>query len=300
MASKSPGDDFGFFLIIIGVVALAWLGAGAPGNSGYSSGGQYSPPNDVAGITKEVTRIDSEVQVLKKEAEKNKLIGPISNLGGVIEIEAANIWSDDPDQEYITLRVSPEAKGKILLTGMELRSAITGAGVPIGKGIPLYGFPGEQVEQSIYVNPDDTIYVISGRSPISYSFRTNKCSGYLGQSRNFSPPIYNNCPSTLSDLGYPSVPLRYRDACYNYLDGLSSCHVPGGENLPEELGPECAGFITTEFSYNKCVERHKNDLDFYKGEWRVYLNRPEDTWQGQREFIKLLDQSKKTIDYVEI
>ena len=70
--------------------------------------------------------------------------------------------------------------------------------------------------------------------------------------------------------------------------------------IPEDIGPECTAYVTSKINYNTCVDKHRLDSDFYKPEWRVYLNRPEELWDSRREFIKLLDQNKQTIDYEEI
>ncbi len=283
---KGPGDDFGLFVAVIAIIAIAIMGSGRA-TTQISQNSDYTSDN---------TSQSSEE--IRKETERKTLIGSASPLEDSMSLEQGNLWSENPDEEYLVIDISPSVKGKTLLTGLELRSAVTGAGVPIGKGVYRYGFSRNEVEDPIYVNPGDKIYVVSGKSPVGYSFQVNKCSGYLTQSNTFNPAIYTSCPPP-NQGNLPPIPIKWRNACYNYLESLPSCFMPLND-LPEDVGPECIGYATTEISYNKCVENHQNDKDFYTKEWRVYLNRPEDTWLDRRELIKLLDINKKTIDYIEI
>lgn len=287
---KAPMDNLTFFVFFMVIIAIALSGKGSSkeGAGNTNTAADYSISDDSP-----LSLEDIQNEVAKKEIQANP-----SHLKGLLTFEQGNTWSEDPSQEYLVINVSPSAKSKILLTGVEPKSAVTGAGVPIGKGVYRYGFSRSEVEDPIYVNPGDKVYVVSGTSPIGLSFRLNKCSGYLTQSHIFSPPLNTSCPAP-NRGNLPAIPIKWREACYDYLEGLPSCYMPIN-NLPDNVGPECVGYAATEISYSKCVENHQNDKDFYLNEWRVYLNRNEDTWLPRRELIKLLDQNKKTIDYIEI
>ncbi|MFC1595074.1 hypothetical protein ACFL3E_01445 [Patescibacteria group bacterium] len=62
---------------------------------------------------------------------------------------------------------------------------------------------------------------------------------------------------------------------------------------PSNIGRDykCVAWINTNVSYAGCVKNHKSDDDFYKKEYRVYLNRGDQMWNDSRETIKLLDKN---------
>lgn len=298
--SSGGGGSTGMLLVIVLVVLLG-LFKEAPVNfnfNGTNSGSNYVAPKDEAGIQQEVYRLTDEVRELKKQADLDKRIGPLSTLAKTIRLSASNIWSDNPDQEYLELYVERGAPSKIQLSGMEIRSAISGAAVTIPNGVYRPEFSRTNNLDPIILNPGNKVFLISGKSPIGYSFQANKCSGYFTQFNEFTPSLSYSCPSP-RDEGYPSVPLKWRSACFDYIDSLSQCTMPLNF-LPENIGAECTEYITTNISYDSCVEKHRFDKDFYTGDWYVYLNRPEELWLPSREFIKLIDRQKQTINYTEI
>ncbi len=50
-----------------------------------------------------------------------------------------------------------------------------------------------------------------------------------------------------------------------------------------------------DLSYNNCVEIHKDDLDFYKNDWRVYLGTKYKTWEEAGDFFRLMDSNGNTL-----
>ena len=42
----------------------------------------------------------------------------------------------------------------------------------------------------------------------------------------------------------------------------------------------CIESISRILSYNSCIDLHKNDDDFYNGEWRVYFGRDKELWKN--------------------
>lgn len=59
---------------------------------------------------------------------------------------------------------------------------------------------------------------------------------------------------------------------------------------------KCINQVGSEATYNNCVSLHKNDSDFYKNEWRIYLGQSNPIWQNSTEDIKLLDQNGLVVD----
>lgn len=297
----------GMGLIIIVIVIIGIMNQVTGGNllssngsifgNGSNSGSNYKAPDTLEGIQKEAWRIGDDIEVLRKQAEKDARVGQTSPLFKQIDINSSGVWSENPDEEYIELNYSRNAKEKLLLTGMEIKSAESGRGVVIPSGVYRPFFSRSNVIDPIYINPGDKVVLVSGKSPVGYSFKVNKCTGYFSQFNDFSPTLYTSCPLA-REKSYPYIPLKYRNACYNYIESIPSCFMPLNF-IPEDIGPECTAFVTTEVSYDKCVEDHKFDKDFYLPEWRVYLNRPEEIWLPQREMIKLLDSNKRTINFSE-
>jgi hypothetical protein len=294
------------FIIII-VLAVAWTAAknpiSRPGNSfGFyapSSGGIYTPPSqlptDTQGIGNELNKINLDANRIQQEIKQNQIAAESSSLYNDIYLYASNAWSTDPKTEYLTFNLNSQHKGKVLLTGFEIRSTATGRGTTIPKGVEL-PFAGEiNAETPIFINPGDTVILSTGRSPVGYSFRENKCTGYFGQFQTFTPFLQQSCPRPESE-NIAQAPHYFNDACLNYLDSLQSCIMPL-QNIPDigSIQSQCYIYVTEDINYKTCVDNHKNDPDFYGKQWRIYLSQEQELWKSQREVIKLLDLDKKTV-----
>ena len=91
-----------------------------------------------------------------------------------------------------------------------------------------------------------------------------------------------------------SGPNAFDDDCWNYIERLPRCEIP--LNLPLDMQSECRTYLTSKVNYNACLDAHKNDGDFYKQEWRVFLGREQELWKNKREIIELLDSEGKLVD----
>ena len=207
--------------------------------------------------------------------------------------------STDASREYITLTTQDKGQKRINISGWTLTSVQTGHQASIGTGVLLpssYAATAVKGEDPITVAPKDRIIVSTGRSPIGNSFLVNKCTGYFNQFRTFNPYLNNYCPA-LRNEKLPARPNNLNDACLDYINSWSTCKTQV-DALPERLSHECQVFISEETNYNKCVQHHQADKDFYSNEWRVYLIRNEPLWKTQREHIQLLDADGKLVDEV--
>jgi hypothetical protein len=193
------------------------------------------------------------------------------------------------------IKASTKNKEKVLITGLRLQSSVSGRGADIPKGVPLVFQNQLNKEEPVYLSPGDSAYIITGRSPLGISFKLNKCTGFLNQYQAFSPSLPARCPQP-DEADLPSNGTIYNDACRNYINALPSCRVI--LNPPNSLSPECVRYVTNEISYTKCVDKQKNDSDFYDPSWRIYLNRDETLWKTSRELIHLVDENGKVIDAV--
>ncbi len=272
--------------ILILLLAMAWSAAkNPPAKNGFSYA-PYEPPKETFNAGYGFKNGYEEV------GKKNETGAVNSSLAKNIYLSAYG-WSTDPSSEYLTLTLDSYHKEKVLITGFEVKSAVTGKGTLIPKGVDL-PFAGQiNYESPIFIDPGDTVVLVTGRSPIGYSFKVNKCTGYFEQFQDFTPQLRQECPAPMNHelaqkFGY------FNDACLGYLQTIPSCNMPLN-NIPLYLQSECRSFVDEKLNYKSCVEEHKNDRDFYKKEWRVYLGQNEELWKDRREIIRLLDLNKKII-----
>lgn len=198
-----------------------------------------------------------------------------------------------PNEEYIMIQADYENTTKVLLSGMTLKSLPTGNSATIGNGVYLPYSGVINPTEPIYLSAGETAVISTGKSPVGYSFRINKCFGYMSQFQNFNPWIPPNCP-LLRYEPLPKPPNALEDACLDYIDSYPSCRYQTRDR--DYLSAACNNFIREKGNYTYCVNAHKNDSNFYRPEWRIYLGRNQTLWKSSRETIVLLDQNGKTID----
>jgi hypothetical protein len=291
--------------IVIAVLTLAWFAGGDQKSSTSTSGSLFKLPTfTIAGsqssgdksstIEKELQRANREADSISKEIGQLQIEKESSSLSREISFSSSNARSTDPNTEYLTLSLNNSHNGRVLITGFELRSTASGRGTTIPKGVelPFAGVINE--ETPIFIKPGDQVIVATSRSPVGYSFRENKCTGYFSQFQRFTPALRKSCPLA-SDEDEALLPNYFDDKCLDYLQTIPRCTAPFINFDTAFLQSQCKTFIEEKLNYKGCVEEHKSDPDFYKNIWHVYLGRNEELWKQQREVIKLYDLSKKTI-----
>ncbi len=191
------------------------------------------------------------------------------------------------ENEFVTIELSPRAESPLRLTGWKLKSAVTGQEATIGKAVYLPFSNDVNAGQDLDLQPGEKAIVVTGRSPVGYSFRLNQCTGYFEQFQDFSPSLPRECPA-VSEEPQPAAPNRLNDQCLDYLQTVPRCsaHL---QSFPIGTSGECANFIAEKASYSYCTKTHKNEAGFYKPEWRVFLGRSEVLWKARREVIELID-----------
>ncbi len=296
------------FIVLI-VLAVAWAAATnpppkggllsglAPAQSGSGGIILTETPTDTASISYELQKVQQEASRIQREIDANKRAAESSTLSKDIFFYASGAWSTDPATEYLMFTLSPSHVGKVLITGLEVRSSATGKGIIIPKGVELPFAGVLNQEDPIYISPGETVYLITGRSPTGYSFRVNKCSGYFSQFQTYTPFLPNECPAA-ADYKVTQTPGYFNDQCLDYLQRVPRCSIVLNNLDTAYLQSECQTFIREKLNYKACTEDFKNDPTFYRNEWRVYLNQNEELWKSKREIIKLLDATKKTIGTV--
>jgi hypothetical protein len=204
--------------------------------------------------------------------------------------------STDASTEYVDIYADYQNKEPIKITGWKLVSTSTNQSVVIPQSTLLYFSGQTNTEQDVYLSAGEHAYIITGRSPLGYGFKVNKCSGYLSQYTNFYPGVWTNCPAP-RDEDYSAIPKRIvNDNCFDLINSLPSCRVP--EPLNNSYSWECQAFLTEKINYPYCVYKHKTDKDFWSTNWYVYLKRSESLWRQRRETIILYDSLGKPVTQV--
>ncbi len=280
-------------IIILGIVFVSLVGGASQLGKQPELHLINAPQNQVV-AKNSIQETENELKRLKEELKVEEDKKTKSQYADTVSMSYVN-RSSDPSQEYITIRVDRNAPSTIPMTGWVIKSLSSGHSVAIPRGTYLFFTGMQNVEDHVYANPGDTIYIISGISPNGASFKTNKCSGYLGQFQTFVPYISTQCPAAgKEDLS--SIPQRtINDACLDYIDAYPRCRIQT-DPLPTNWSTECMNFIYNKINYPSCVNTHKNDADFYQPEWRLYLKYSYPLWKNSRETIVLYDTQGKIVD----
>jgi hypothetical protein len=196
----------------------------------------------------------------------------------------------------VEIRADRNNTAPISITNWRIGSVISGSSFKIDGGVQLPRSGIVSSEGPILLNPGDKAYIATGRSPIGVSFRTNVCTGYFEQFQDFSPSLKKECPYPEDELEVTTEVIRtFGNQCLDFIDRMPRCIMQVG-TLPYGSSSECTEFINTEINYTGCIENHRDDTNFYKNEWRVFLGRDREIWREKRETIILLDSDGKTVD----
>lgn len=286
---------FGVFIVLF----AAWIFTGGPGDPQkpfieppppLGQGGTYGPgETSVSSPTNESVKVDSN----QKNAPGQALL-----LGGQISLEALYSGnSNNPRGEYLEIAASPNNTEPINISGWKLQSAVTGKGTSLGKGAYLVYSGQVNTEQPIFLNPGEHAYVVTGRSPLGVSFKLNRCTGYFEQFQDFAPSLPLQCPHALEGA-LPSGIYTLNEACIEYLKLFPRC-ITNQRSMPLQFaGTSCEDYVPKGTTYAGCVDMYKNQPNFYKPEWRIFLQRDAELWKNERETIYLLSESGKLIDSV--
>lgn len=219
-----------------------------------------------------------------------------SPYAGMVELSQGRARSTTSDEEYIILRTDRNLETPLTISGWRIESSATGQGVDLPQGVSLPFLGQVNVELPISVSKDMTVYLITGRSPVGVSFRTNLCTGYFAQFQDYTPRLKEECPRPEDEL-YESASVQFvpNEACVNFVDRIDRCTFTQTA-IPVAVGNQCQSFILETLSYSGCIEEHRRESNFYKNEWYVYLSRDQELWRNSPERIVLLDENGKVVD----
>ncbi|MBY0539595.1 hypothetical protein K2P56_04160 [Patescibacteria group bacterium] len=299
------------FLLFLVFLGILWAATGGPQRSLSHSGPFLKPPTAPGvelkeGAVKGSTFEADGTTIREVTVEADSLLNYFFNnpKGGTntadspyandVEIRRGNSDAANPNEEYIIIETSRSMTRNITITGWMLESRTTGIRAPIGSAAQVFMLGGVSSELPITIGPNSIVYITTGRSPNGASFRINKCSGYLEQYQDFEPGLDADCPDPADEALANPQKTGTNTACIDFIDNVRRCELYA-DTIPYEVGSQCRDFILNDLSYNGCVNRHRNDPDFYINEWRVFLNRQQELWNNTHEQIRLLDENGKLI-----
>lgn len=287
-------NDFAGILLILGIIAVAlYGGVNNAKNSGTIGGSSSSKKTDV----KTLIETEREVEELRKQIQEEEYKRNKSKYSDMVTISSL-IKSSDPNKEYLTIKVSSRATTTVPVTGWRISSNYSPVSVYIPKASYLYFSGMQNAEENVVLKARDTLYVITGHSPLGVGFRSNKCTGYLDQFQTFTPSLVDNCPLPENIATQYINDNLVNESCLRYIDSLRRCEI-NTKNIPLNWTAECKNFISEKINYPYCIKTHKNDSDFYENEWRVYLKRSDSIWTARRQTITLYDNEGKIVDTIE-
>jgi hypothetical protein len=289
-APRSPIKDFGWLALFLIVLGVIWFAQGGPSRLATMTSGPFVkvPMVSVPGSSSEEGggtsggSATSGVQLIYQD----------SPYKGEVFLNASDPRETDSQKEYLEIRTGYNIGGPIQISGWTLKGK-EGLAVSIPNGTYLPYSAQVNPQEPINLKSNEKAVIITGRSPIGTNFRLNICTGYFSQFQTFYPYLPQECPL----LSEEDVPINYPGACFDFVEGLTTCRMPVS-SPPPQAGNDCAMLISEKVNYNSCVADYKNDANFYKPEWRVYLGRDKELWANDRDSIVLLDREGKLIDQV--
>lgn len=225
-----------------------------------------------------------------------------SQYEGVIKIASVIRGGASPQSEYFVLRNG----GYIFSSGQTIN--ITGWTLGTVKNVKAtipqaYEIPFITADlKDVVLPPGGEIIVSIGSSDIGINFRENGCSGYFNQYYKLTPYIQGGC----MDTRYSSeVRTKFLDAgmngtCIDFVSSLPSCQVPTltFENSAM-IGNNCIEYISKNISYNGCVKNYRDQKNFLRNSWRVFLNLPSTIFDPKHDRITLRDTNGLIVDVFE-
>lgn len=298
---------FGFILVVVVLAYMGW--------SAHKGGSLFSPATSTiavqydsnAGATQlpiqktqeqeiadQIKQAQTEVTKLQGQVKQAEADANASPLRGKLAIASLSRGANAAS-EYVLIQAASENIASVQLTGLTLKSAVSHLAVTIPKAwrLPYPGGVGEG--DVVLLAPGERAVITTGYSPNGMSFRLNRCTGFFAQSTSFTPSLPRECPSPVQELS-PDDAAQLSEACIDYISYFPSC-TTASSSLPPSFQKDgnCQTYVSRKISYGRCVALHRNEPGFYRGEWRIYLNRGETLWKARREVVELLDTDGKFI-----
>lgn len=314
-------SDAFFFIGVLLFFFILWFASGGPTRPISFAGPYITPITDVntvqegyrvestgssgssssGNIKNDLIQAQDTLARLKRSSSELKAFGEASPYRGIITVGYGGVSATDPDQEYVTVRLSSSATENVTISGWQLVSGATGKRlrIPQGTSLPRSGRVNDV--GPITLTPGDEAIIVTGESPTGVSFKENMCTGYFAEHQRFYPQLSQYCPSPMTEFNeYYTGNKLGDDTCYQLMQRTSQCRTPDANTLRST----CYQLISNRLTYSGCVATHRYDPRFQLATWRIYLEHedsdgdPVEFWKPSRDSVKLLDASGKTVDMV--
>ena len=201
--------------------------------------------------------------------------GTVSLNGDRIILEAANARATY-ESEYVELVAPDSNKARVMITGFTLKN----------KNNESAAIGSDEFGNSILLAPGERAVISTASSPRGFNFKLNKCSGYLSQTRSYTPFIFGFCPRLTN---FPQV-RNFSENCQRFIERIPYCTSP---NITYDSGldNECVTFIGEHANYAGCVRDFRANSDFDQKEWRIYLGRTREFWLNFHEDVSLYNRA---------
>lgn len=163
--------------------------------------------------------------------------------------------------------------------------------------IPLvHNLPGSydiKPTDRLILPPGGSVTISVGKQERRINFQENSCTGYFAQTSQFNPPIYPSCPR----LDTRSLSAQFTDRCIKLIERIPSCTTPSFSYKDTAgLENECTDFINQNFSYNGCVKSFRDQPDFFKKHWLIWMQSDQEFFRNIHDKVILKDAQGKLVD----
>ncbi len=275
-------------IIIISILIALWFMwflSGGPSRMEANKGPFLKPPAPIN--TGEIYGDLPDLNLGFKLGTKNFIT---SKYRTTVKATGSAIKEVSPAKEYID--ITNKSDSLLDITGWQIVSE-NGVSAKIGRGVQLFVSGEVRGLSNIVLRSGETAHIISGQSPVGVSFKQNICSGYLSQFQKFVPPFSQSCPRVINTENLS----RYKPdpVCINFIENLPSCTTITSINqIPRGSDQSCGQLIEERLTYNGCVEDNRNNNNFYKPYFMVYLGSNKELWENG-ETLRILDREGKTV-----
>lgn len=296
--ARSITNPFGFiFTGQLSNFRLPWQPENAVRGPIVNASGDIAGSEEDETPEEQLQSAEKDYDALARELSESKNFGEPSPYRGAVLLHQGAATERTRASEYVELEAAWDNTSPIKVSGWSLQSALTGLRAYIPRGAHVFVLGSVNTQGDVYLDPGSTSILVTGVSPLGTSFKENACIGYLSGLQTFMPPLERSCPAAADALPLTSENIRtYGERCYDFVQTIPPCTFPA--DAPAEISPACRIFLSNNLSYNGCVQNHRNDGDFSRDTWRLYLNAGGELWRNSHDIIRLLDAEGRTVDMV--
>ncbi len=243
------------FFIIVLILAITYSALVALGKSGIKFNGLLA---DLSSSIKFENSLVGEKKTQTQNSKVKRLPAVQSEEKIKVTIHASAFSYYHPS--LITLNLS--GNEKINITGWKIKTRKGEFVIPQGQE----KYNSYMSNRDIYALKYDTLYIVSGKSPLGTNFKSNRCLKYLNQS-DIYPSLWTSCPSKTNIAGFSSL----TPSCQDYISFSYGCQTPNySSNLTITMDSACVAFINQHYCYSGCFADNSNNENFLGSSWYIY------------------------------